>query len=114
MATVGCGCPLDGLTRNITIWTCAACGHDQMASARRCEACNRRKPRNPRGFGCCDQTWPEGAGTCGTCGCAPDADLIAPCSDLNTELAHYAPNVERGSFVNRRGETVCVGCLAPE
>lgn len=43
----GCTCRPDGLTRCVTLWECAGCGHVQSGRRRRCEACERRKPRHP-------------------------------------------------------------------
>ena len=118
MATPECGCPLGGLTRNITIWECSACGHAQRASVRRCrgvlpsgEPCRRPKPANPLGVGCCGSTWHAGR-PCGECGGL--SEDVMPCSDLHPELTHLAPNVKRGNFLDRRGIRRCVGCLAPE
>ena len=38
-----CGCPPGGLTRAVTLWECAACGHVQGARRRICEGCQERK-----------------------------------------------------------------------
>ena len=105
-----CGCPPKGLTRAVTLWDCAACGTVQHARRRRCEGCGRSKPRNPRGFGCCDQTWPadQPCGACGRIACEED---IVGCSDLHPELAHFSPQCERGEYTDRAGRVRCVGCL---
>lgn len=73
-----CGCPPGGLTRAVTLWECAGCGHVQGARRRRCEGCGERKR--------------------------------PATSQPHQDHTSFSPNVERGEYVNRRGQRVCVGC----
>jgi len=109
-----CGCAVGGLTVGFALWTCPDCGSLQRAgrASQRC-ACGRRKGPNPKGFGCCEQDWPEGTVACGSCGRTFD-----PVMDLgrlpHPEVDYLTETTTRGSFVARDGFSHCVGCLALE
>lgn len=119
-----CGCKATGLTRAFALWLCAGCGHVQRAprSAKaKCAGqkmvegvlvpCGRVKGANPKGFGCCEQDWPEGTAECGTCGTGFD-----PVMDLgrlpHPEVEYLTESCARGNFRARDSFMRCVGCLA--
>lgn len=112
MMLKACGCRVDGLTRNVTVWQCEGCGKVQTAKRRICSHCARRKPDPPKGFGCCGEDWPEHRRACGTCGRLADPDLTFPLP--HPEHLYLSEDVERGTFEDRHGRRRCVGCLELE
>jgi hypothetical protein len=111
--TKECGCRPDALTVGKARWLCAGCGLAQAAKGarQRCAQCNRSKGPNPKGFGCCEQDWPQGTAACGVCGSAFD-----PIMDLgrlpHPDVLYLTEDTLRGSFVARDGFRHCVGCLS--
>jgi len=109
-----CGCKAEGLTKAFALWQCAGCGEVQRAprSAKaKCCGCGRAKGANPKGFGCCEQDWPESATCCGECGHGFD-----PVMDLgrlpHPEVEYLTESTPRGDFRARDSFIRCVGCLA--